>query len=485
MDKVKVRFAPSPTGYLHLGGARTALFNWLFARQMKGKFVLRIEDTDKERHQEDKIKQIISSLEWLGMKSDEEIIFQSDNVERHKAATFSLLKQGKAYYDFTPAGETHGYDEAVTTKIKRMNPYRDLPIKTAEVRSLNEPYCIRLKVPVEGQTEFDDMVFGHQVRNYDDIEDLVLIRTNGSPLYNLAVVEDDFTMGITHVIRGQDHLTNTHKQVLLYEMLGYDKPVFAHLPLIFAPGKVKLSKRVHGAISAVDYYRDLGISPRAMLNYLALLGWSPGGNAQYLSLEDLVDKFSFARVNKAPATIMFNEQAENIKKIDPKLLHLSSEHWRKTSIYKLTNYVNLALFSNGSKSSIYDPYTVNLLPLYLPRAKVMGDFVDPIVRIQSRNFSYPEELCTVDNSILSELIRQNINVAKATVSSNNNEGEYFTWIEDNTNHIDRAELHKFVRLILTGAENGPAPAALIAAIGIDSLTDACIKFYREVTGDRD
>ena len=282
---VRVRFAPSPTGYLHIGSARTALFNYLYASSTGGKFLLRIEDTDLARSTEESTRSILEGLEWLGFAPDEEIVFQSDNADKHRATAIKLLEEGKAYRDFTPKeqpSEANVKDAikeraraAGADKNMRDNPYRDLSREESEARAeAGEPFAIRLKVPEDGRTAFDDAVYGIQERDYADTEDLVLLRSDGHPLYNLAVVCDDIEMNITHVIRGQDHLTNTHKQILIYEALGVTPPTFAHLPLILAPNKGKLSKRNHGEVVSMTTYRDAGFIAAAFRNFLALLGWS-------------------------------------------------------------------------------------------------------------------------------------------------------------------------------------------------------------------
>jgi glutamyl-tRNA synthetase len=299
---VRVRFAPSPTGYLHIGAARSALFNWLYARKTGGKFLLRIEDTDLQRSTDESTRSIIEGLEWLGLDYDEDIVFQSANAPKHREAAERLLEEGKAYRDFTPKvqRDDKNVKEAVSERARaqeaegvdqRSNPFRDLPKEASDRRAAaGEPFAIRLKVPVSGKTRFDDIVYGTQERNYTEIEDLVLLRSEGGhPLYNLSVVIDDVDMGITHVIRGQDHLTNTHKQVLLYEALGATVPQFAHLPLILAPNKGKLSKRKHGEVVSLTTYRDRGFVPAAFRNFLALLGWSPPEGKEILSKEELVE----------------------------------------------------------------------------------------------------------------------------------------------------------------------------------------------------
>ena len=298
---VRVRFAPSPTGYLHIGAARSALFNWLYAHKTGGKFLLRIEDTDLQRSTEESTRSIIEGLEWLGLDYDEELVFQSANAPKHRAAAERLLAEGKAYRDFTPKEQRDdkGVKEDIAERARaqslegmdqRSNPFRNLSKEESDARAAaGEPFAVRLKVPESGQTRFDDIVYGPQERSHSEIEDLVLLRSDGHPLYNLSVVLDDIEMGITHVIRGQDHLTNTHKQILIYEALGAPVPQFAHLPLILAPNKGKLSKRKHGEVVSLTTYRDRGFVPAAFRNFLALLGWSPPEGKEILSKEELVE----------------------------------------------------------------------------------------------------------------------------------------------------------------------------------------------------
>ena len=347
-DTPRVRFAPSPTGYLHLGGARTALFNWLFARKHGGVFILRIEDTDVQRSSESMVQGILDGMHWLGLDADEGPFFQSSFVEQHRAAVRKLLEQGKAYYDFTPKEQTD--DRTVRARIvdraraqsgtaKEQKPFRDLPFEEARKRvESGESAAIRLKVPDPGVSRFDDLVYGPQERDHSDIEDLVLIRSDGHPLYNLSVVVDDIEMGITHVIRGQDHLTNTHKQVLIYEALGAPVPKFAHLPLIMAPGKEKLSKRKHGEVVSVTTYRDRGFVNDALVNYLALLGWSPGSDQEIMSREDLISKFTLDAVNKSSAIFNFDEK-DHRDWTDPKALWMNGEYIRAMPIGDLVPLV--------------------------------------------------------------------------------------------------------------------------------------------------
>ena len=351
---VRVRFAPSPTGYLHVGATRAALFNYLFARQKGGKFLLRIEDTDLARSTDESTRSILEGLAWIGLEPDEEIVFQSNNADKHRAAANQLLEQGKAYRDFTPKAEKADgtVKEAIVerarenaTRSMRDNPYRELSKEDSDERAAaGEPFAIRLKVPESGKTQFDDGVFGHQERDYSDTEDLVLLRSDGHPLYNLAVVCDDIEMGITDVVRGQDHLTNTHKQILIYEALGVTPPNFAHLPLILAPGGKKLSKRIHGEIVSLTTYRDAGFVAAAFRNFLALLGWSAGEEKEIYSLDELIEKFSLSGVHRSSA--IFNYEPNNPKRwTDDKAIWMNAEYIRSMPLDELLPLVKAELKS--------------------------------------------------------------------------------------------------------------------------------------------
>jgi glutamyl-tRNA synthetase len=336
---VRVRFAPSPTGYLHIGSARSALFNWLYARKTGGLFLLRIEDTDLQRSTEASTRSILEGLEWLGLDYDEEIVLQSDNAPKHKAAALKLLEEGKAYRDFTPREERSDatikqgiVDRARTHAAEgqdhRSNPFRELSKEESDRRAnAGEPFAVRLKVAREGKTRFEDAVYGAQERDYAEIEDLVLLRSDGHPLYNLSVVLDDIEMKITDVIRGQDHLTNTHKQILLYQALGVEPPRFAHLPLILAPNKGKLSKRKHGEVVSLTTYRDKGFVPAAFRNFLALMGWSPDSEQELMTLDELTQKFSLAGISRSNAIFNFSE-SDPRQWTDAKALWMNAEYIR-------------------------------------------------------------------------------------------------------------------------------------------------------------
>ncbi len=354
---VRVRFAPSPTGYLHIGAARSALFNWLFAQKFGGRFLLRIEDTDLQRSTEESTRSIIQGLNWLGLNYDEEIVFQSANAPKHRAAANRLVAEGKAYRDFTPreqrddATVKQGIAERARAQATegadpRSNPYRDLPLEESDRRAASgEPFAVRLKIPPTGKVHFQDIVYGPQERDYSEIEDLVLLRSDGHPLYNLSVVIDDIEMGITHVIRGQDHLTNTHKQILLYEALRTPVPQFAHLPLILAPNKGKLSKRKHGEVVSLTTYRDRGFVPAAFRNFLALLGWSAPDGKEMLTVDELVQTFSLEHIHRSPAIFNFQEHDER-HWTDEKALWMNAQYIRTMPIDDLLPLVKAELRAN-------------------------------------------------------------------------------------------------------------------------------------------
>ena len=302
--KVRVRFAPSPTGYLHIGGARTALFNWLFARQQNGVFILRIEDTDVERSSEAMVQGIIEGLDWLGLAWDEGPFHQSQRLSLYREAANRLLESGHAYRCFCPPqAETATPDEDEQPQERAWKydeTCRRVAAAEAEKRvAAGEPYAVRLKVPHDEIVRFQDLVYGNVEVLSENIDDFVILRSDGSPTYHLSVVADDIEMDVTHVIRGVDHLLNSAKHVLLYEALGKERPVYVHLPLILGPDKKRLSKR-HGATSVMEYKRA-GFIPGAVRNYLALLGWNPGTDQEIFTDEELIRAFDLKRINKANA----------------------------------------------------------------------------------------------------------------------------------------------------------------------------------------
>ncbi len=304
---VRVRFAPSPTGFLHVGGGRTALFNWLFARRHRGTFILRIEDTDLERSTEASVRTILEGLAWLGITWDEGPFFQSRSLEAHRALALRLLPEGKGYYCFCAAEELDrkrraAEEEGAAWKYDRT--CLRLPPEEARLRlAAGARAAVRFRVP-EGTVTWEDRVHGPTSFDSSVIEDIVLLRSDGSPTYNLSCVSDDIAMRVTHVIRGEDHISNTPKQILLYRAAGATPPAFAHLPLILGADKKRLSKR-HGAVSGTEY-RDRGYLPEALFNFLALLGWSPGDGREKMTKEEMIAAFDLAAINRKGA--VFDEQ---------------------------------------------------------------------------------------------------------------------------------------------------------------------------------
>lgn len=298
---VLTRFAPSPTGYLHIGGARTALFNYLFAKNNGGKFLLRVEDTDQKRSTKEAISAISQGMQWLGLDYDEKEVFQSQNIARHKEIANKLLEEGKAYLCYTPMEELEELRSKAQEKneiFRFQSPWRD----KANSQSSTVKPVIRIKAPLEGQTIIKDLVQGQVTVPNQEIDDLIMLRSDETPTYMLAVVVDDHDMGITHVIRGDDHLTNAFRQKVIYEALGWNVPEFAHIPLIHGPDGAKMSKR-HGATSVIDY-KEMGYLPQAMRNYLLRLGWSHGDD-EIISDQQAAQWFNIEKVGKSPARFDF------------------------------------------------------------------------------------------------------------------------------------------------------------------------------------
>ena len=297
--KVITRFAPSPTGFLHIGGIRTALFSWLFARRHNGQFLLRIEDTDRERSTEAALNVILEGMEWLGLDHDRDIVYQSQRTEKYEAVIQELLERDLAYYCYCTPEELEAMrKEAMSRgeKPRYNGKYRDLGRRPAE----GDTPVVRFKNPLDGDVVIDDLIQGRVVISNRELDDLIIARSDGSPTYNLTVVVDDADMDVTHVIRGDDHLNNTPRQINIFNALGHDAPMYAHIPLILDPEGKKLSKR-HGAASVLDY-RDQGYLPEALLNYLVRLGWSHG-DQEIFSVGEMTELFDIARVNKAAAAL--------------------------------------------------------------------------------------------------------------------------------------------------------------------------------------
>lgn len=328
-SNVKVRFAPSPTGYLHIGGARTALFNWLFARHNKGVFLLRIEDTDQQRSTEEATQAILDSMKWLGLDWDEGPYFQSQRLPIYKQYAEKLVAEGKAFYDTDAEGRK----------------------------------AIRFKMQ-DGVTEINDLIHGTITFDTSLIEDFVILKADGFPTYNFACVVDDAGMGITHIIRGDDHISNTPKQIALYKAFGFKVPEFAHIPMILGEDGSRLSKR-HGATSVTEY-RDKGYLPHALVNFLALLGWSPGNDVEIISIPEMIEKFTLKRANKTSA------QFNNIK-----LDWMNGQYIKNTPVEQLTAEVKKFFEKSGvDMTRISAEWLFDFVKLYHERFKTFQDLLD-------------------------------------------------------------------------------------------------------------
>jgi glutamyl-tRNA synthetase len=319
MSNIRLRFAPSPTGYLHVGGARTALFNWLLAKKLKGTFILRIEDTDVARSTQESVDAILQGMEWLGLDWDEGPFYQSDNFPLYKEHVQKLLDEGKAYRCYCSSEELEARRELALKEGRK--PKYDGTCRNLIPADSDKPSVVRFRAPEHGVTSFNDLIKGPISFNNEELDDLIIQRTDGTPTYNFVVVIDDASMNITTVIRGDDHINNTPRQILLYEALGKPVPQFAHVPMILGSDKTRLSKR-HGATSVMAY-RDMGFLPEAMVNYLVRLGWSHGDD-EIFSRDELIDKFAIEAVGKSAG--VFNPDkllwlnAHYIKNGDPERL---------------------------------------------------------------------------------------------------------------------------------------------------------------------
>ena len=382
MTAPRLRFPPSPTGYLHIGGARTALYNWLYARQNGGKLILRIEDTDTERSTRESIQGILDGLDWLGIDYDEGPYFQTDFSADHSAAAERLLQSGHAYKCFCTKEELDSKRETALAAKAQLGYDRTCRnLSQEEITAKEEaglPSVIRFKVPDrEGTLGYDDKILGRIQSSYRELDDFVIVRSNGKPLYLLCNVVDDIRDRITHIVRGQDHMTNTLKQVLLYEALDAQVPVFAHMPLTLDTKKAKISKRSHGEIVAVQFYRDHGFIPWAFNNFLALLGWSAGNDQEIFSKEELIQAFSLERINKANA--IFNYKKNDPKFFtDPKAIHINEQYLRNMGIEELGKLVKKELVSEGLWQEEYDnkkrDWYLGTLDLIRDRFHTLKDF---------------------------------------------------------------------------------------------------------------
>ena len=380
---LRVRFAPSPTGFLHVGSARTFIFNWLFARHNGGTMVLRLDDTDVERNTDLSVQSIFEGLTWLGLGWDEEYK-QSERLQLHREKAEEIFARGLAYRDFTPA---HAGDEKTSSAqgawLFNLG-MREMSREESDRRAAaGEPFALRYRVPRgDGRTiNFHDAVYGTQSKLADEVEDFALLRSDGSgapadrsssvgwgmPTYHLASCADDADLRISHIIRGQDHLTNTFKHILIFEALGAQPPQFAHLPLLVAPDGTKLSKRKHGPVVSVTTYRDAGFLPSAFVNFLCLLGWSPKNDLEFLTIDELTALFTLEGVNRANAVVNFSDADP----FDPKAVWLNAEHIRALPVDQLSN--DLAPFFTQAGFNASPEKLLAVAPLIRERIKLLSE----------------------------------------------------------------------------------------------------------------
>ena len=447
---VKVRFAPSPTGELHLGGARTALFNWLYAKKHQGSFFLRIEDTDKARSKDVFTGQILDSLKWLGLDWDEPLIYQSGRTERYKLYIKKLLDEGKAYRCFCSKSDLKNFKKdgyAFYPGTCRNLTNEEIKTKLNQGKS----FTIRIKLE-EGHTEFNDLVYGAIKINNKELDDFIIARSDGSPTYNFTVVVDDYEMEISHVIRGDDHLSNTPKQLIIYKNLELKAPIFAHLPMILGSDKKRLSKR-HGA-PGVQSFKDKGYFPDSILNYLALLGWNPKNEKEVLDADELINLFSFDQVQKKGAAW------------DEKKLHwLSGQHVQNKNSQFLLDQIRLLDSDWGKNSDIST--LINIINSLKPRAKSLHEFIAKSKHffIAPDTYDEAERLKAWPDSNATEIVVQcsDILTSLDTWSSEVLESEIKSFASKKSYGLGRVIMP--LRLAVFGSLDGPALFDIISILG--------------------
>jgi len=366
---LRVRFAPSPTGFLHIGSARTFIFNWLFARRNGGTMILRIDDTDVERNTEASLSSIFDGLRWLDLGWDE-LYKQSERLALHREMAEAIFQKGMAYRDFTPAASPADTERSGAATWLFNAGMRELSREESDRRAAaGEPFALRFRVPHDTlrHIRFDDAVYGEQSKSTADIEDFALLRSDGMPTYHLGSCADDVDLRISHIIRGQDHLTNTFKHVLIFEAAGVTPPTFAHLPLLVAPDGAKLSKRRHGPVVSVTTYRDAGFLPQAFVNFLCLLGWSPKDDRQQMSRAELLEVFSLEGINRSNAVVNFTEEDP----FDAKAVWLNAELIRALPVEELAAHLLPVVEAAGF--SITPEKMARIAPLVRERIKLLGD----------------------------------------------------------------------------------------------------------------
>jgi glutamyl-tRNA synthetase len=468
---LRVRFAPSPTGFLHVGSARTFIFNWLYARHNGGTMILRLDDTDVERNTDASVNSIFEGLRWLDLGWDEEYK-QSERLELHQRMAQAIFEKGVAYRDFTPA-HTGDSERSGAQGTWLFNPgMRELSREESDRRAAaGEPFALRFRVPRDGdqQVRFVDAVYGPQAKASVDIEDFALLRSDGMPTYHLASCADDADLRISHIIRGQDHLTNTFKHVLIFEAAGSKAPQFAHLPLLVAPDGTKLSKRRHGPVVSVTTYRDAGFLPEAFINFLCLLGWSPKNDREQMSRQELVEAFSLEGINRANAVVNFKEPAVTPEEtFDPKAVWLNAEHIRALSVEDLSG--RLLPIVQEAGFSITSDKMLQVTPLIRERIKFLRDV------LTAADFFFVDELPAYDPA---ELVPQKGDAAMARAALEKAEQvlPYVEFKHDPLNSALRAaaeelgvkagQMFQPIRVAVCGRKNAPPLFETLEVLGKD------------------
>lgn len=468
MNKPVVRFAPSPTGYLHIGGARTALFNWLYAKKSGGTFLLRIEDTDLERSRSEYIDQITDALSWLGFNWDDNVVLQSKNKSRHEEAVNQMINAGTAYRCFLTKEEL----DAMRSESEKKKELFRVP-KTFRDYSLDDQqklieegkgFTVRLKIP-DGITEFSDLVYGAIKVDNKELDDFIIARSDGSPTYNFVVAVDDSDMNISHVIRGDDHLANTPKQILVYKALGLAIPTFAHLPMILGSDKKRLSKR-HAATN-VQEYKERGFTPTSIINYLSLLGWNPDSDQEIFDISELINAFNFSQVQKKPAT--FDEK---------KLLWVSGQQMAKTETSAVIKEIEILDSNWGINQD--SKYKKEVISLVKDRSKTLNDLIEISNVFFDDNVSYNKEMSSkvLDDNAL-QIIKD---LYEALSIEENWMRDVIESIFDNlmTQHeVGLGKLIKPVRFALSGLGYGPGIFDMIILLGKDRCLERLSKAVKQ------
>jgi glutamyl-tRNA synthetase len=476
---LRVRFAPSPTGYLHIGSARTFIFNWLYARHNAGTMILRIDDTDVERNTQESLDSIFDGLKWLDLGWDE-FYRQSERMDLHDWAASQILANGHAYRDFTPAAAS-SEEKGHSGSTWLCNPdMRALSRAESDRRAeAGEPFVLRYRVPRETRKEvfFSDMVYGPQSKATVDIEDFALRRSNGAPTYHLASCADDADLKISHIIRGQDHLTNTFKHVLIFEALGIEPPKFAHLPLLIAPDGSKLSKRKHGPVVSVTTYRDAGFLAQGFVNFLCLLGWSPKNDREKMSRAELVDVFTLEGVNKSNATVNFTEEDP----FDPKAIWLNAEHIKTLPVEELAGM--LIPFAEAAGFHVTPEKMLEVVPLIQERIKVLRDVATVA------DFFFVDALPPYD---IAELVPQKGDLAMARLALEKSR-EVLATAEFNHDALDAAlraaavelkikpgQMFQPIRVAVCGRKNSPPLFETLVVLGRETALKRIDEAIRKI-----